>query len=187
MRKFVLSVLFILTFFIANYAESATTLDGLITLDFYEDTQSGIENRWILDMTVNDIGGGIESIKFETHPLSNMAMDYNNQYNSETEYYSIGYYSASTSLMLPMIASDYNKEWIPIETNFIFYAMPEMEGDPIIGEFYQKIFYGDNLGNTYSSSLQLTGPVAFNAVPEPITMFLFVFGAFLLRIISRKK
>ena len=82
MKIFILSVLFVLTMFIAGYAESATTSDGVITLDFYEDTQSGIENRWILDFTVNDIDGpgGLEEIEFNLTFL-NTAMDFNNLYN----------------------------------------------------------------------------------------------------------
>ncbi|MCP5463081.1 MAG: hypothetical protein H7A34_07965 [bacterium] len=64
--KKVFSILICLsTIFIpVNLCHSATTSDGLITLDFFEDTTQGIPNLWQLDFTVNDVDGpgGFESL-----------------------------------------------------------------------------------------------------------------------------
>ena len=86
-KLFLLS--FIFTILLSTQVFSAvTTSDGVIKLDFYADSQSGIENRWILDMTINDVDGtgGLEEINFGLTFL-NLSMDFDNQYNSYTEYY----------------------------------------------------------------------------------------------------
>jgi len=185
MRKFVLSVLFILTFFIANYVESATTSDGVITLDFYEDTLSGIENRWILDFTVNDIEGGVESLGFRMD-MMNLVLNYDNEYNVfPTDYYDLMYISQSPSAMYQRIST--NSSLTAVGSNYFFYAVSIEEGEPVVDEFLINLAYMTNLGMEKHESISLTGPIAFNAVPEPITMILFAFGAFLLKFISKKK
>ncbi|MDX9703004.1 MAG: hypothetical protein RBU23_08170 [Candidatus Auribacterota bacterium] len=53
---------------------AVSTSDGVITLDFYEDTQSGIENLWIIDFSFNDIDGpgGLEEIEFSLLFMNNI-------------------------------------------------------------------------------------------------------------------
>ncbi|MDX9702081.1 MAG: hypothetical protein RBU23_03450 [Candidatus Auribacterota bacterium] len=168
---------------------AVTTTDGLITLDFYEDTQLGVDNLWILDFTVNDIdgAGGVEEISFELTFL-NTVMDFNNQYNTDTDYYVTGYSSSGTIplLLLPYIATPQNATLTPVTESFTFFSTPLVEGTPIIDEFYIKLSYGDNLGNNYHENIQLTGPVGFVPVPEPVGISLFLFGAFLLKYLTKK-
>ncbi|MEW6534906.1 MAG: hypothetical protein AB1454_04695 [Candidatus Auribacterota bacterium] len=105
MRKIVF-FLVVLVLFCTPVYSSVTTADGLITLDYYEDTQSGIENRWVLDFSVNDIGGGVESILFNLR-FYNSAVDFLNKYNQDTEYYTISHYVESTMpvVLLPSIGT----------------------------------------------------------------------------------
>ena len=57
------------------------------------------------------------------------------------------------------------------------YFDPNVEYEPIIDNF-NIIANGENL--------QLTGPVGFSVVPEPMSVLLFAFGAFMLKLIKRK-
>jgi len=191
MKKFILSVLFILTMFIAGYAESATTSDGAITLDYYEDTQSGIENRWILDMTINDFDGpgGVEEMAFGLM-FWNTFIDFDNQYNSNTDYYIFASYSTvpgpgHPAIMFPTIGTDMGQLYTPVGTNYLFYSLPDEDSLPenttyefIIGEFSVDV---------NGERIQFTGPVGFAPVPEPMSMVLFAFGAFLLKFITKRK
>ena len=188
MKNFILSVLFILTMFIAGYAESATTSDGAITLNFYEDTQSGIENRWILDMTLNDFDGpgGVEEVAFNLWIWTNR-MSYENNYNPSSDYYVIGGYfpNPGSGYYIPAIATDSGSLYTPVGTNYLFYALPNEdylpEGTdfvPIIGNFDIDV---------NGERIQFTGPVGFAPVPEPMSMVLFAFGAFLLKFITKRK
>ena len=184
MKKIILSVLFILTMFIADYAKSATTSDGAITLNFYEDTQSSIESRWILDFTVNGLGslhiGNFEELTF-SFQIYNGAMLYENVYNDiDTDYYNISGDIIST----PYIRTDFDDLPTLAGTEYTFYAMPREEGEPVIGNFTVNLYYTKNIGSQMHEQLTLTGPVGFSAVPEPMSMLLFVFGAFFLRFIT---
>lgn len=164
---------------------SVTTSDGLITLDYYEDTQSGIDNRWILDMTVNDVDGpgGIEAIKFSIEIL-NYFMSYENQYNQmETDYYDIGYMSSGSIpiVQLPFIASSQQKLPTPVNTLFAFYTLPEYEGNLMIDDFYVNLHYTDNFNVRKGEYLLLNGPIGAMSIPEPLSIALFGFGAILLK------
>ena len=186
MKNIILLVI-LLGMFFPTSSYSATTTDGLITLDFYEDTQSDIENRWVLDFTINDVGGGIQSLTFDM-TFVNTAMDYNNQYNTNTAYYLISYMVQSPGSFLPRISSrppDYAPT--PIDTIFTFYATPQSSGIPILGEFYVETYYYDNLGSDYHETLTLAGPIGFAPVPEPISTVLFAFGAFILKRFLKNK
>ena len=74
---------------------------------------------------------------------------------------------------------------IPVGTNFFIYGLPnelfyQTEGiklTPIIGTIDLDV-NGENF--------QLIGPVDFEPVPEPITIFFFAFGSFLLRLFIKK-
>ena len=164
---------------------AVSTSDGAITLDFYEDTQLGVDNLWILDFTVNDIDGvgGVETLGFDLI-FFNEVMDLNNQYNLHTEYYIIGYLAGSHAESWPLIST--NILTTPVEETFKFYALPTNGGEPVLGEFWVKLDYSDNLGNQSAEFLPLTGPVDFAPVPEPVGISLFLFGAFLLKYLTRK-
>ncbi|MEW6535487.1 MAG: hypothetical protein AB1454_07675 [Candidatus Auribacterota bacterium] len=181
MKKIVIAV--VLFFFCAPVYSSVTTADGLITLDYYEDTQSGIENRWILDFSVNDVGQGIDSIKFRL-VFYNEAVDFLNPYNQETEYYSIGYYSDLPNGIFPRITSTSQKSWIPVATDFTFYTTDQFLGESLIGNFFVSLGYTDNMGIEKGENFYLQGPIG-PAVPEPVGMLLFAFGAFLMKFLMK--
>ncbi|MEW6535486.1 MAG: hypothetical protein AB1454_07670 [Candidatus Auribacterota bacterium] len=183
MKKIVIAV--VLFFLCAPVYSSVTTADGLITLDYYEDTQSGIENRWILDFSVNDIGGGVESIGFDLL-LYNQEVDFLNPYNQNTDYYIIGYYTESTMplVLLPTIPSGLYSLPVPINTDFTFYTTNQFLGEPLINDFYIYLSYVNNLGVEKGEGFYLTGPVGAT-VPEPMGMLLFAFGAFLIKFLIK--
>ncbi len=164
---------------------AVTTSDGLITLDFYEDTQLGVDNLWVLDFTVNDIDGlgGVETLGFY-FIFYNQAMNLNNQYNNDTEYYEFGYYVSNSLILWPRVMT--GDLATPTGESFDFYATPTEEGQPVLGDFWVKMHYSDNLGNEYMKVLQLTGPVDFAPVPEPVSISLFLFGAFILKFLTKK-
>ncbi|MEW6534905.1 MAG: hypothetical protein AB1454_04690 [Candidatus Auribacterota bacterium] len=177
-------ILVFLVLFCTPVYSSVTTADGLITLDYYEDTQSGIENRWILDFFVNDIGQGINSIKFEL-TFYNEEVDFSNIYNVQnTQYYSIGYYADIPNGIFPRIASDEQKSWVPVNTDFAFYTTDQFFGDPLIADFQIVLVHYDNFGNRNDDHFVLQGPVG-PAVPEPMGMLLFAFGAFLIKFLMK--
>jgi len=191
MKKILLFLLISTILFSSHAFSAVTTSDGAITLDFYEDTQSGIDNRWILDFNANDFDGpgGVEEIAFELI-LWNTAINFDSQYNPNTDYYIFGSYATmpgpgNPSIMFPAIATDSGQLATPVETNYLFYATPDEDSypqgtqyEPIIGNFYIR---------TNGEDLRLTGPVGFSAVPEPMTTALFAFGAFLLKFITKRK
>ncbi|MEW6535185.1 MAG: hypothetical protein AB1454_06140 [Candidatus Auribacterota bacterium] len=182
MKKIVLAA--VLFFLCAPVYSSVTTADGLITLDYYEDTQSGIENRWILDFSVNDMGQGIDSIKFEL-TFYNEAVDFPSLYNvQKTQYYSIGYYADIPNGIFPSIGSDEQKLWIPLNTEFTFYTTNKFIGEPLLGEFYVNLVHYDNFGTRNEDGFYLQGPIG-PAVPEPMGMLLFAFGAFLIKFLIK--
>jgi len=183
-RIFLLSAIIFL--FACNGYSAVTTIDGRISLDFYEDTQSGIANRWILDFTVNDVDGGVEATSFNFEFL-NVYMDFDNQYNVlNTQFYHIGHTleDAIPFLEIPLISSNMP---VPVGTHFIFYALPDTRYMPDYNDTYEPVIdyfpvrvRGDMLG--------LRGPVYFSApVPEPVGTSLFAFGAFLLRFLLKRK
>jgi len=181
MKKIVIAV--VLFLFCAPVYSSVTTADGLITLDYYEDTQSGIENRWILDFSVNDIVGNIDSVKF-TLTFYNEEVDFLNEYNHTTEFYSIGYYDEAPHIAYPSITSTPQKAWIPLNTDFVFYTTNQFMGEPLLGEFYVNLIHYDNFGNPNEDGFYLQGPIG-TAVPEPIGMLLFALGAFLMKFLMK--
>lgn len=64
MKRQIIILLIVFFAFCMSPAYSAvTTSDGAITFDFYEDTQSGIENRWVFEFSYDYLG------KFYTAPL----------------------------------------------------------------------------------------------------------------------
>lgn len=173
----------LLFLFCAPVYSSVTTADGLITLDYYEDTQSGIENRWILDFSVNDIGGGVESILFNLR-FYNPEIDFLNEYNQDTEYYTISHYVESTMpvILLPSIGSGLYSSPLPTNNEFTVFTTPLFQGLAQISDFFVYLSYMDNLGNQKGENFYLQGPIG-PAVPEPIGMLLFAFGAFLIKLI----
>ena len=182
MKKLLLIAIALLTFCTPSFS-AVTTTDGLITLDFHEDTTQGVDNLWVLDFSVNDIDGpgGIEDIRFWLI-FYNQSMDLNNEYNiSNTDYYSIGYYASNSMFLWPDIALDTSNLSTPVMTDYFFYSTPLDEGEPILGDFWIRMSYSDNLGNQYNEDVQLSGPVDFVAVPEPVSIALFSFGIFILK------
>lgn len=183
MKRLVLLACALFLFSSPSYS-AVTTSDGAITLDLYEDTQSGIENRWILDFSVNDLGSPhpdyFADLSF-SFQLSNGALLYENIYNDlDTIYYNISGDIIST----PYIRTDIDDLPTPAGTEYIFYGMPREEGDAIIGNFTVNLYYTKNIGSEVHEQLTLTGPIGFAPVPEPISMALFTFGAFLLKFIT---
>lgn len=190
MKKLLFSVLLAGCFCIPAYS-AVTTSSGSLTIDFYEDTLSGIANRWILDMTVNDIDGpgGIEELGFEII-MWNTSISFNNQYNSNTDYYIFGSYATmpgpgNPSIMYPSVVTDSGQLLTPVGTNYLFYVTPNedyfpqgTQYEPIIGNFYIR---------SNGEDLQVNGPVGFAPVPEPISVALFAFGAFLLKFTTKRK
>ncbi|MDX9702418.1 MAG: hypothetical protein RBU23_05155 [Candidatus Auribacterota bacterium] len=179
-------------FLFAHFAFCAvTTSDGVITLDFYEDTQSGIENRWILDFKVNDLGNSdFEELNVNMY-IWNLAMTYDNPFNVlQTDYYEIGTATQSVPpanfITIPLIMLETEA---PDHSEFTFYATPEdgIVGYPILGNFSIHLYYSDGAGNFYQDYLILNGPMGFAPVPEPMTTALFVFGAFFLQFITKRK
>ncbi|MEW6534783.1 MAG: hypothetical protein AB1454_04060 [Candidatus Auribacterota bacterium] len=183
MKKILFFVVLLVLFCRPAYS-SVTTADGLITLNYYEDTQSGIENRWILDFSVNDIGGGVDSIKFGL-TFYNEEVDFLNAYNlTSTEYYNIGYYADIPNGIFPKIGSNAQKLWIPVNTDFTFYTTNQFLGTPLVADFFVSLSYVDNNGISKGENFYLQGPIG-PAVPEPIGMFLFAFGAFLIKVLIK--
>jgi len=190
MKKLFLISAIIFLFATQGYS-SVTTIDGAITLDFYEDTQFG-NNRWILDMKVNDYAGsGGGSVNFDLNIFNN-GMFFDNQYNVlDTDYYKI---ASSTVLgpdgiLYPTLAlhiyTDSTDLPTPEGTMFRFYALPTQEGEPIIGTFNLLLGWGSS-HNPETQNFQLTGPIGF-AVPEPAGMCLFALGAFFLKFLIKRK
>ncbi|MCB1196594.1 hypothetical protein KDK77_10455, partial [bacterium] len=177
-----------------NLCHSATTLDGLITLDFFEDTQSGIENRWILDFTVNDVGGSIESFTF-TLFFFNGIMDFHNSSNPGSILYEFSYLASGTipNVFTPILSTKTTANPVPIGTMFSLFLLPNPglnsipdEGEPVLDDFDVELHYTDNLGQNHSQNLILNGPIFF-AVPEPISISLYSFGTLLLFFMRKKK
>ena len=186
MRKVLLLSLIFMFMFSSQVFSSVTTSSGSLTLDFYEDTQSGIENRWILDVTINDYDGlgGAGAAYFDLL-FRNTHMDFDNQYNSDTDYYVFGHQDGARGIEIPFIGLDPPHTIpVPVGTNFLFYALPDgmnfqpnVEYEPIIGNFEIR---------ANGEALLFSGPVGFSAVPEPMSMVLFVFGAFLLKFVTKR-
>jgi len=195
MKKLFLFSAIIFLFACQGYS-AVTTIDGAITLDFYEDTQFG-NNRWILDITLNDIGGGIESVYFDLQ-IHNVGMTYANEYNfpeGGTQLLNVGVIPTGTFpnyFNIPHIDSFGE---VPLNANYILYAMPSNMliplsppyGTPIYDEFDVVLFYANSSGLNRNETLTLHGPIAFEPVPEPTGISLFVFGAFILRWLVRVK
>ena len=143
-------------------------------------------------MTMNDIDGpgGVEDLLFSMYIFNN-AMTYDNEYNiNPTEYYKIGGFFDDSLLYYPAISSfppDYTPT--PMDSFFKFFALPDIndDGNPIINGFNIKLEYSDNIGNNHSEILTFSGPIGFAPVPEPMSMVLFAFGAFLLKFITKRK
>jgi len=187
MKKIFFVSLMLLIFSSIGYS-AVTTIDGVITLDFYEDTQFG-NNRWILDFTVNDVGGdGSGAIAFSLR-VWNYHLSYNNEYNSPSEYYIIGEYHPMPGydISIPVIGTDMGQLLTPIGTKYLFYAIPNENYYP------SDIDYVPTLGvfdiDINGERVHLTGPVGFSVapVPEPSVMFLLVFGIFILKFIQKAK
>ncbi|RJP57155.1 MAG: hypothetical protein C4541_10695 [Candidatus Auribacter fodinae] len=162
---------------------SVTTSNGYYTIDFYEDTLSGIENRWIFDLNVNDpdVPGDVEELFFDVM-FFNPAINFSNSYNPDSPYYEFSIYAQSTSQLFPVISSD--QLATPVGTTYLFYATPLLteilddELQPVMGSF------GIRLEN---ETFMFNGPVNFVAVPEPACGLFFIFGAWFLRRFSRVK
>ena len=159
---------------------AVTTTDGLVTLDFYEDTQSGIDNRWVLDFTMNDISPDILGGWFELRFWDN-AISFENEYNESSPYFYVSKFFPTADFEdYVQDISSFGKPMIPVGTNFPIYGLPNelfyqtegVELRPIIGTI-DIVLNGENM--------QLTGPVGFAPVPEPISILLFAFGAFFLK------
>ena len=190
-KYFILLAVFFICFLSPFVYCAVTTSDGAITLDFYEDTQSGIDNRWILDFTVNDIDGpgGLEEIYFNLEFLS-VSMDYDNQYNQQsTDFYRIGHNFSGTIPIIeyPTIDSPMGSP-IPVGTNLKFYAMPDIDFFPDYDDCYLPVmgtYYIRTTTSTNNETLYLFGPIGFDPVPEPMSMALFAFGVFFLKYLKK--
>lgn len=197
MKKLFLICAIILMF--ANIGFSAvTTIDGAITLDFYEDAQFG-NNRWIFDIKLNDIGGGVESIYFDIE-IFNTGLNYLNTYTEQLYTDPDVFSMVTTSFIpgdpfpftIPALNSLFER---PVGVNYIFYSIPsDAEGNPMInnfsdaipimGSFDIKLDYINNLGINRTEQFNFSGPVAFS-VPEPAIISLFALGFLLLRWLIR--
>jgi len=184
----ILFILFISVFCSKLSYSAVTTIDGVITLDFYEDTESGISNRWILEFTMNninpDIFGGWFDMTFWDNTIS-----FENEYNEASPYFTVSkYFPTSNFEEYVQNIDSVGKPMIPVGTSFPIYGVPNklfyqtegIELTPIIGTI-DITLNGD--------SLQLTGPIGFTVtpIPEPVGMSLFAFGAFLLRFLLKRK
>ena len=175
-----------------NLCHSATTSDGLITLDFFEDTTHGVPDLWQLDFTVNDIGGGIESLTFDL-TFFNANMAFNSQLNPSTVFYGFSGLVQNPGAVVPVVRSKADSLPVPVSTLFSFFLnspISEIPNPPdlipVIGEIPIFLDHKDNLGNEFSETLTVTGPIGFVVVPEPISISLYVFGFILLPFLSKK-
>ncbi len=171
---------------------AVTTSDGLITLDFYEDTAFG-NGRWIFDIILNDVEG-VDLVYFNME-VHNTAMTYDNEYNDGiTDLFlrTIGAGTPDNAYHIPYIDSLYPTA---VGTEYSLYGMPAdllmplsvPYGTPIIDEFDVLISYATAIDQSKTETLTLTGPVYFSPVPEPVSMALFAFGAFFLHRIIKSK
>ncbi len=189
---FIATLCFIVAFTCVHSYSAVTTSDGVITLDFYEDTT--FNGRWIFDIILNDVEG-VESVYFNME-LHNTAVTYANEYNQEITTLLIGAIPAGSStnpFVIPYIDSMYNTA---VNTEYSLYGMPayllfplsEPYGTPIIDEFDVVLSYAYSTtpDDRNTETLTLTGPVGFAPVPEPMSMVLFVFGALFLKRCIRK-
>ncbi len=185
MKKALLIAVALLTLSTSSFSATGTS-DGVITLNFYEDTQQDIDNLWVLDFTMNDINpyilGGWFAIRF-----GNNKINFENEYNALSPYFSVSkYFPTAYFEDYVQDISSVGKPMIPVGTSFSIYGIPnelfyqteEVELRPIIGTI-DIILNGE--------SMQLTGPIYFaESVPEPISMGLFVFGAIFIKSFIKK-
>lgn len=165
-----------------NLCHAATTSDGLITLDFFEDTQSSIENRWILYFTVNGVDY-IDYLSSVEMIFENTVITFSNPFNTANDQlYSTGSLFVPPNIFYPLINSIPN---YPTGTEITFYALLTQGGDEIIGDFPVNVTYRDNLGQNHQDTLFLTGPI--DTIPEPFSMALFVFGLLFIRLFIKSK
>jgi len=170
---------------------AVTTIDGLVTVDFYEDTQSGAENRWIFEILYNYNSIFLhedEKLYFEG-VLKNKAITFQNEYNFwETDYYIVDYTPTITTdnkqtlaeiTQYPLIRT--NTERLPHFLNLSLYMTLSKDEIPIFGNFEIDLFYETKFVSFKQETLSLYGPIGFAPVPEPISIFLFIFGAIFLR------
>ncbi|MDX9702080.1 MAG: hypothetical protein RBU23_03445 [Candidatus Auribacterota bacterium] len=187
---FIATMCFIVAFTCVHSYSAVTTSDGVITLDFYEDTT--FNGRWIFDIILNDVEG-VESVYFNME-LHNTAVTYDNEYNyaiTELHISAIPAGSPTNPFVIPYLDSLYPTA---VGTEYSIYGMPayllfplsEPYGTPIIDEFEVLISYATAIDQSKTETLTLTGPVAFVPVPEPMSMVLFVFGALFLKRCIRK-
>jgi len=189
MKKILFLLIIPAFLFSCSVFASVTTSDGSITLDLYEDTELGVNNLWVLEMTINEVDA-IESLSFHLDYL-NVYMDIDNEYNVlNTQYYSIGH---NSTVSLPMVEYPVirTNDPIPVGTTFVFYLLPDTYYLPDYNDTYEPVIdyipIRINIGSD-SEMLGLLGPNYFVAsVPEPISMGLFVFGAIFLKSFIKKK
>ena len=197
MKKLLLIAVALLALSTPSFS-AVTTSDGAITIDLYEDTQSGIENMWVLDLTFNPIpklvGEGIETFSFD-FTTDNQTIYYDNQYNVlDTDYYNI----SSSIISVPEGMIGYapflkiytgENDLVTLGgTTYLFSALPRQEGELIIGNYNLSLSWKRGNSPSYETqTIQLTGPVGFAPVPEPLSMALFAFGAFFLKFITKRK
>lgn len=193
MRKIIFLLALIFVVCLPSIGKTTTTSDGLISLNYYEDTEPGNPDRWILDITVNHVAE-IQSVGFQI-TIENIWMNYLNDYNmpySTSDYTLEEIHDIYGLTDTPYI---YSLRLIPEYSFFRFYSIPHdtvmgtpYQGELLIGNFNVELSYVDNLGQSYENNLTLSGPVGFAApVPEPLSMCLFAFGAFLLHRFGRSR
>ena len=84
--------LFLLTIILVSFSNLAfaalTTADGVLTLDFFEENQSNIDNLWIMQFTFNDINpyilGAMLAISYESNKLT-----FENTLNESLNYFEV--------------------------------------------------------------------------------------------------
>ncbi len=191
-KLFLITVVFFL--FSTPSFSSVSTSDGALVIDFHEDTPFNIDTGWSLEIH------NTELVYYFEYQLvfRNTAFNFDNEYISQTlapDFWAeVTYEEISDSIKYSKISmaqpamlndpDDYDGPLIPtgwFVYSGLFTGLPTGEGYTIIDEFEIDITYTINLENTYSETLTLTGPVGFAPVPEPMSMALFVFGAFILK------
>ncbi len=131
MKKLLLIAVALLTLCTPSFS-AVTTSYGSIILDLYEDTELGVNNLWVLEMTTN------VELNFHLEYL-NVYMDFDNAYNTlNTQYYSIGHnYTTSIPFVeYPVIRTN---DPVPADTTFLFYLLPDTYYLPDYDDTYEAV------------------------------------------------
>ncbi|MCP5463074.1 MAG: hypothetical protein H7A34_07930 [bacterium] len=77
-------------------------------------------NLWQLDFTVNDIGGGVESLTFDL-TFFNANMTFNSQLNPSSVFYELSFIAQNAGVLIPFIDSTPSTLPVPVGMEFNFF------------------------------------------------------------------